>query len=110
MRTTSVIDNVTIESTGDGHTVMGGIAHAGERGISEVEVQVDDGPWQQATLRVPPLSPLTWVQWRFETTVPAGEHTAQVRAYDGSGELQVLEENPPHPHGATGIDSFSFQV
>jgi DMSO/TMAO reductase YedYZ molybdopterin-dependent catalytic subunit len=110
MRTTSVIDNVAIESTSDGRTVMGGIAHAGERSISEVEVQVDDGSWQQATLRVPPLSPLTWVQWRFETFLTTGDHTAQVRAYDGNGELQVLEENPPHPQGATGIDSFSFQV
>jgi DMSO/TMAO reductase YedYZ molybdopterin-dependent catalytic subunit len=110
MRTTSVIDDVAIESAGDGRTVIGGIAHAGERGISEVEVQVDDGSWQQATLRVPPLSPLTWVQWRFETFLTTGDHTAQVRAYDGNGELQVLEENPPHPQGATGIDSFSFQV
>ncbi len=30
---------------------IGGIAHAGARGISKVEVQVDGGPWQRAELR-----------------------------------------------------------
>ncbi len=35
---------------------------------------VADGPWQEAELRIPPLSPLTWVQWRFGGTFPAGDH------------------------------------
>jgi DMSO/TMAO reductase YedYZ molybdopterin-dependent catalytic subunit len=110
MRTTSVIDVVTVEPTGDGQSLMGGIADAGERGISKVEIQVDDGPWQEAELRIPPLSPLTWVQWRFEATFPAGDHLARVRAYDGNGQLQVLEKSPSHPDGATGIDTFPFRV
>ncbi|MEZ4769275.1 MAG: hypothetical protein R2844_12715 [Caldilineales bacterium] len=110
MRTTSVIDAVNVEQADDGSTVMGGIAHAGERGISKVEVQVDDGPWQEAELRVPPLSQLTWVQWRYQESLPAGGHVAAVRAYDGDGTLQVAESNPPHPNGATGIDTFSFEV
>ncbi len=110
MHTTSVIDAVSVEATGDGQTLLGGIAHAGDRGISKVEVQVDDGAWQEAELRVPPLSPLTWLQWRFEAPVPAGGHVARVRAYDGTGELQILEESPPHPDGATGVHSRSFDV
>lgn len=110
MRTTSVIDEVTVQSAGDGRTLMGGIAHAGARGISKVEVQVDDGPWQASTLRLPPLSPLTWLQWRFEGSYPAGEHVARVRAYDGDGELQVLEENTPHPNGATGVHTLPFEI
>jgi DMSO/TMAO reductase YedYZ molybdopterin-dependent catalytic subunit len=108
MRTTSVIDAIPVQPAGDGQTLLGGITHAGDRGISKVEVQVDDGTWQEAELRVPPLSPLTWVQWRFQASVPAGQHIARVRAYDGTGELQVLEQNPPHPDGATGVDSRSF--
>ena len=110
MRTTSVIDAASAETDGAGRTVMGGIAHAGDRGISRVEVQVDEGSWEQAILRVPPLSSLTWVQWRFEGTYDPGDHVARVRAYDGSGELQIVEESPPHPNGATGIDTFSFEV
>jgi hypothetical protein len=30
---------------------IGGIANASARGISKVELQVDDGPWQEAALR-----------------------------------------------------------
>jgi hypothetical protein len=110
MRTTSVIDVAFVEPAGDGQAMMGGIAHAGERGISRVEVQVDDGPWQEAELRAPPLSPLTWVQWRFEASVPAGDHIGRVRAYDGSGELQVVEESDAFPDGATGVHEFTFDV
>jgi hypothetical protein len=98
------------EQTGNQVARMGGIAYAGARGISKVEVQVDDGDWQEAQLRVPPLSPLTWVQWRYEWPAQPGSHTGRVRAYDGSGELQVLESSPPHPDGATGVDRFNFDV
>jgi DMSO/TMAO reductase YedYZ molybdopterin-dependent catalytic subunit len=110
VRTTSVIDIVMDEQTGNQVARMGGIAYAGARGISKVEVQVDDGDWQEAQLRVPPLSPLTWVQWRYEWPAQPGSHTGRVRAYDGSGELQVLESSPPHPDGATGVDRFNFDV
>ncbi len=48
---------------------VGGIAYAGSRGVSGVEVQVDGGEWHAAELREP-LSALTWVMWR--ATVPAG--------------------------------------
>jgi DMSO/TMAO reductase YedYZ molybdopterin-dependent catalytic subunit len=110
MHTTSAIDVVTVESSSNGQSLMGGIAHAGERGISKAEIQVDDGPWREAELRIPPLSPLTWVQWRFEATFPPGQHVARVRAYDGDGELQILEASSSHPDGATGIHSFEFRV
>jgi DMSO/TMAO reductase YedYZ molybdopterin-dependent catalytic subunit len=110
VRTTSVIDIVMDQQTGGQVAHVGGIAYAGARGISKVEVQVDDGPWQEAQLRVPPLSPLTWVQWQHEWATQTGRHTARVRAYDGTGELQVLEASPAHPDGATGIDSFDFSV
>jgi DMSO/TMAO reductase YedYZ molybdopterin-dependent catalytic subunit len=106
-KTTSVIDVVRASDfKQENMTVpVGGIAYAGARGISKVEVQIDDGPWQAAELRTPPLNPLTWVQWRYEWQAKAGRHEVRVRAYDGRGELQVTESTPPHPNGATGIDS-----
>jgi DMSO/TMAO reductase YedYZ molybdopterin-dependent catalytic subunit len=110
VRTTSVIDVADVPS-GEAQAVsIGGIAYASGRGISKVEVQVDDGPWQEAQLRTPPLSSLMWVQWRYEWPAQPGDHVARVRAYDGTGELQVLEENPPHPNGAAGIHSYSFSM
>jgi hypothetical protein len=53
---------------------IGGIAHAGARGISKVEVQVDGGPWEQAELRTP-LSQLTWVIWKYDWPFQSGKHT-----------------------------------
>jgi hypothetical protein len=108
LRTTSAIDNVSMEPSDNSRILMGGIAHAGEQGISKVEIQVDDSPWREAELRVPPLSPLTWVQWRYESSLGPGNHLARARDYDGEGELQVLGESPPHPDGATGTHTFPF--
>ena len=95
VKTTSVIDTVATKSlvTHDGQTYVpiGGIAHAGAKGISKIEVQIDDGQWQPAELREP-LSKLTWVIWRYDWPFSAGTHRLAVRAYDGQGRLQVTEE------------------
>jgi DMSO/TMAO reductase YedYZ molybdopterin-dependent catalytic subunit len=108
-KTTSVIDTVAIDAIDSNTSTLpiGGIAYAGARGISKVEVQVDDGDWQEAELRSPALSPLTWVQWRYLWKFQQGKHTFSVRAYDGTGQLQETQSSPPHPDGATGIDSLT---
>lgn len=109
-RTTSVFDDVSVNNIENNSLPLGGIAWAGARGISKVEVQIDQGEWMQAEIRIPPLSPLTWVQWRFDWPVSQGQHTARVRTYDGEGELQALEETGRRPDGSTGIDTISFEV
>lgn len=107
VHTTSVVDAVDTAAAEAGSETVpsGGIAFAGARGISKVEVQVDDGPWVVAELRAPALSPLSWIQWRYDWPYTSGRHSIQVRAYDGRGQLQVTERRPPSPSGATGIDS-----
>jgi DMSO/TMAO reductase YedYZ molybdopterin-dependent catalytic subunit len=105
--TTSVIDTDEAPSglsEGDPFAI-GGIAYAGPRGISKVEVQVDNGGWEEAQLRIPALSPLTWVQWRYDWPVKPGTHSFQVRAYDRGGTLQITESRAVRPDGATGIHS-----
>lgn len=110
IRATSVIDTVATNmmlgaaQAGDMAIPIGGVAHAGARGISKVEVKVDDGAWQQAELREP-MSGLTWVLWRFEWPFEPGEHTFTVRCTDGNGETQITERRPPHPSGATGLNN-----
>ena len=94
----------------DGAVALGGIAWAGARRISKVEVKVDEGAWTAARLRVPPLSELTWVQWRYDWPASAGIHTAYVRAYDGADRLQPAETHAEYPAGATGICSLGFKV
>ncbi len=110
--TVSVIDAVALDAqSGTPATApVGGIAWAGARGISRVEVQVDDGPWTAVELRVPPLSPLTWVEWRYDWPFQAGRHTFRVRAYDAKGEPQVAGVSDPFPSGATGYHSLTVSA
>jgi DMSO/TMAO reductase YedYZ molybdopterin-dependent catalytic subunit len=106
MKATSVIDVVgvdqMIDRDGQQYIPIGGIARAGARGISKVEVRVDDGDWQEAQLRTP-LSDLTWVLWRFEWPFQAGKHTFAVVCYDGEGSRQITIPGGPDPSGATGL-------
>ena len=70
-----------------GGVELGGIAFAGMRGISRVEVRADDGDWQPADLR-DPLSGVTWVLWRASLQTGPGEHIFAVRAFDADGRPQ----------------------
>jgi DMSO/TMAO reductase YedYZ molybdopterin-dependent catalytic subunit len=110
VRTTSVVDTAASGTSEDDTLPIGGIAYAGAKGISKVEVQVDDSPWQEAELRTPPLSPLSWVQWRYDWPIEPGRHTARVRAYDSAGELQVEQQSGARPDGATGIHEINFNA
>lgn len=111
VRTTSVVDAVAADhiDPDTGTVPVGGIAWAGDQGISRVEVQVDDGPWAEAHLRIPPVSPLTWVQWRYDWPFQEGDHEFSVRAYNSSGNLQILQKGPPRPDGATGVHTLRFR-
>jgi hypothetical protein len=107
MKATSVIDTVAVEAAtrgADGRVLVpvGGIAHAGARGISKVEVQMDDGPWQEARLRHP-ISPTTWTVWRADVPFTPGAHHLTVRCVDGQGTAQSIDRRPPHPSGASGL-------
>jgi DMSO/TMAO reductase YedYZ molybdopterin-dependent catalytic subunit len=80
---------------------VAGVAWAPHRGISRVEVRIDDGPWTDAEVSEP-LSSAAWVQWQIPWDAPVGEHTISVRATDGTGTTQTAQERPPVPNGATG--------
>jgi hypothetical protein len=114
MKATSVIDTVAVDMTiirADKQKLVpiGGIAHAGARGISKVEVRVDEGPWQEAAIRTP-LSRTTWVIWRYDWPFQPGKHTFTVRCYDGSNTPQIVEAMPPAPSGASGLFSKSQKL
>lgn len=113
MRATSVVDvaasDRTFERDGMTYVPVGGIAHAGARGISKVEVQVDDGDWVEAQLRTP-LSSTTWVIWRYDWPFEEGRHTFAVRCYEGDGTPQSDEVRRPHPSGASGIHSLTRTI
>jgi hypothetical protein len=90
---------------------IAGVAFAGDRGISEVEVSVDGGStWNAATLKTP-RSPYSWVLWAYEwTPTRKGDTTIAVRGYDGTGTVQDARATDPFPNGATGYQSIQVTV
>jgi DMSO/TMAO reductase YedYZ molybdopterin-dependent catalytic subunit len=114
MKATSVIDTIATDmmigqANRETRVPIGGIAHAGVRGISKVEVRVDNGAWIEASLRAP-LSGQTWVIWRYDWPLKPGKHTFTVRCFEGSGTPQITEEAPPHPSGASGLHTRSAML
>ena len=104
VKTFSRIDVPSHESVVEGGMVsLGGVAFAGDRGISNVEVSLDDGAtWTAAGSISEPLSPYTWVIWRAELPAPGAEFGVRVRATDGEGAVQTAEVAKSLPSGATG--------
>ena len=92
-----------------GRTTVAGGAWAQHRGISRVDVQIDNGPWAQAKLGAQDTID-TWRQWRYEWQAPTGPHTITVRATDGDGHAQTTDVAPPFPSGATGLHQIDVTV
>jgi len=86
---------------------IAGVAWAPTRGISAVEVQIDEEPWRNAELSQP-LSIAAWVQWRITWDVAPGAHVCRVRATDGQGSVQPSERTRPAPDGARGYHEIGF--
>ena len=97
------------EAVSTGQVAVAGVAWAPDRGISAVEVQVDDEPWAPAELSVP-ISDATWVQWLYRWAATPGNHLLSVRATDGTGEVQTADVTRPAPDGARGHHTISVQV
>jgi DMSO/TMAO reductase YedYZ molybdopterin-dependent catalytic subunit len=92
-----------------GRVAIGGTAWAQTRGITKVEVQIDDGPWTEATLS-DEASLITWRQWSFDWEATPGPHYIKARATDGTGEVQTDKRADPVPDGASGWQSVMVTV
>ena len=96
-------------SVSSGQVAVAGVAWAPTRGVSAVEIQVDEGAWQAAGLG-PAISDETWVQWIYRWDATPGTHRLRVRATDGDGNLQEERTTPPAPDGARGYHSVQVSV
>jgi DMSO/TMAO reductase YedYZ molybdopterin-dependent catalytic subunit len=92
-----------------GRTAIAGVAWAQHRGIDAVEVRVDSGPWQQASLAAVPGVD-TWRQWAYYWDAPPGNHVIEARATDKTGYTQTANQAPPEPNGASGYPSIQVTV
>ena len=110
VRTASRIDVASDARVGR-PTWIAGVAWAGDRKISAVEVSLDGGEtWRRARLQAP-LSPLAWTQWAYRFTPRrTGVQTVECRAIDGKGETQDPRSRPPHPSGASGYHAVRLKV
>jgi hypothetical protein len=91
-----------------GRVAIAGVAWAPDRGISKVEVGIDD-TWYEADLSTP-ISDATWVQWKLAWDATPGQHRLTVRATDGEGVLQEERRSPPAPDGARGWHTVGITV
>lgn len=67
-----------------------GLAFAGLRRITGVEVRIDQGDWAPAEL-LQADSSLVWTQWAFAWDASPGRHQVAVRATDEDGFVQSTE-------------------
>ncbi len=92
-----------------GQQPIAGVAWQPDVGITKVEVQVDDAPWQPAQLG-DATSDDTWVQWYVPWAATSGEHKIRVRATNAKGEVQTDQRADPAPDGATGYHTRTVRV
>ena len=92
-----------------GSIPVAGVAWAPDRGITAVEVQVDEEGWEPAELSTP-ISNATWVQFVHNWDAGPGDHIVRVRATDGEGEVQTDMRTAPPPDGARGHHTIRVTV
>ena len=97
-----------VSSDGGRHNVFGVVLNDGTP-VRSVEVRVDDGPWQAATLDPSTREQYSWKFFNYEWNDAApGEHTIVSRVTDATGKVQptaeelvnkktFLEDNSQHP-------------
>ncbi|TLF29184.1 molybdopterin-dependent oxidoreductase [Microbacterium sp. 5K110] len=84
-----------------GRVPIAGMAWAQPVGIERVEVSIDDGDWQSATLSTP-INDQSWVQWMVDWDAQPGSHYITVRAVDKQGNVQTQEQAAIAPNGSSG--------
>ena len=90
MRLKSFIARVTRE--GNRHKVLGVALNDGTP-LKAVEVRVDDGPWQAATMDPATSSKFSWKLFTYIWNgATPGEHTLVSRAIDANGNVQPTEQ------------------
>ena len=92
-----------------GTVAIGGVAWAQHVGIAAVDVRIDGGEWQSATLAAA-VTVDSWLQWSYAWEATSGSHEIQVRATDSEGLVQTSTEAPPAPDGSSGLHTVTVRV
>jgi DMSO/TMAO reductase YedYZ molybdopterin-dependent catalytic subunit len=95
-----------------GKTFIGGVAWHQHQGLQGVQVRVDGGAWQDATLG-PDGGNDYWRQWYLDWDAGSagpGQHTLAVRALEAPDAPQTAARTTPFPDGASGVQSIVVTV
>jgi hypothetical protein len=97
-----------VARAGDRHNVLGVVLNDGTP-LKSVEVRVDEGPWQPATMDRSTTGKYSWKLFSYVWSgATPGEHTLVSRVTDVNGSIQptaeeleikktFLEDNSQHP-------------
>jgi DMSO/TMAO reductase YedYZ molybdopterin-dependent catalytic subunit len=104
----SVVARVTRRRAGtDSEFRVSGPAWGGPVAIAHVDVQIDDGPWQRATLE-PSRGPYAWRLWSLTVkNLAPGAHKLHSRATDANGRMQPTQAER-RTSIASGREDFSI--
>lgn len=113
MTNSQVSEPDNLERRAAGKVSVYGLAYAGLRRITGVQVRVDDGVWLPAKL-LQSDSSLIWTQWTYDWEAEPGQHRLSVRAVDEDGFVQSREPlsllGDSYPDGTNSIHSVTVRV
>jgi len=92
-----------------GRRAIGGVAWAQHNGVAGVEVQIDGGPWREATLG-PDAGVDYWRQWYLPWDAAPGSHRLAVRATGRDGTVQTAARAASFPDGSSGVQDVVVNV
>jgi DMSO/TMAO reductase YedYZ molybdopterin-dependent catalytic subunit len=97
MNLKSIVARVTQLPAADGKVPLkayGAVWHMDSRRIKGVEVQLDGGDWQPATLAEDPRDQHSWIFFRVDLgSVEPGKHSLVSRAIDTDGQIQPTADD-----------------
>jgi hypothetical protein len=94
-----------------GAVTVAGIADAGARGVSKVEISADGGAsWGEASLEAA-AGELSWRRWSYAwTPARTGSFRLLARSTDRRGDTETPIRRPPFPNGSTGYHEVEVNV
>jgi len=110
VQTTSAIFTPLQREVISGKVVFGGMAFAGTRAISQIELSIDDGEWMPVPFEAGDAG--SWTRWQIDWLPPApGDYLVKVRATDSEGFTQPDALTlPVFPNGSSAIHAVVFRV
>ncbi|MBA3868129.1 MAG: molybdopterin-dependent oxidoreductase [Anaerolineae bacterium] len=110
VQTTSALFTPRLREVVNGKVLFSGMAFAGTRTISSIELSIDDGEWMPVPFTAAERG--AWTRWQIEWQPHApGDYVVKVRATDSEGFTQPDSLTLPlFPNGSSAIHAVVFRV